>query len=49
MLFRSETINRIDDQALQAVRLELKERLLKYYVETTDVVPFQGDERNFHN
>ena len=44
-----ETVNRIDDRALQPVLSVLKERLLRFYVETTDVVPFKGDERNFHN
>ncbi|MDW7655813.1 MAG: sulfatase-like hydrolase/transferase [Bacillota bacterium] len=42
-----ESVNRIDDEKLQPVLSTLKERMLKYLVETTDVVPYQGDMRSF--
>jgi arylsulfatase A-like enzyme len=42
-----ETVNRIDDDSLQSVRQNLKERMLQFFVETSDVVPWQQDERNF--
>lgn len=40
-----ETQNRIDDPALVAVRAELSERMLAWYMETCDAVPFALDER----
>lgn len=40
-----EQMNRIDDPALKSVLLELKERLLDFYLETADVVPWQPDRR----
>jgi len=42
-----ERTNRIEDETLQPVRTMLKERLLKFFVETSDVVPYQADERDF--
>jgi len=42
-----ETVNLIDDPAYQAIRIDLKERMLQYFVETADVVPFAADQRNF--
>jgi arylsulfatase A-like enzyme len=42
-----ETINRIDDNLLQSVRQDLKEQMLQFFVVTSDVVPWQQDERNF--
>jgi arylsulfatase A-like enzyme len=40
-----EQHNRIDDPALAVVREMLKERLLTFYQETSDVVPFKADQR----
>lgn len=40
-----ETTNRIDDPAYAEVRLQLKERLLRWYMETCDVVPRTPDKR----
>lgn len=40
-----EKINRIDDPAYREVHLDLKERLLKWFVETCDVLPFEEDAR----
>jgi len=42
-----EQENRIDDPELRDVLLELKERMLRWYQETADVVPFELDQRNF--
>lgn len=42
-----ELDNRIEDPALAGVLTELKERMLSWYMETADAVPFDGDERNF--
>ena len=41
----SELNNRIDDPSVSGVLQELKDRLLKFYLETGDVVPHQTDER----
>lgn len=41
----AEQYNRIDDPASAAVRSELKERLLQFYLETSDVVPHRPDRR----
>lgn len=40
-----ELHNRIDDPALSAILADLKERLLTFYLETCDVVPFETDKR----
>ncbi|MFS0726714.1 sulfatase-like hydrolase/transferase [Paenibacillus sp. 1P07SE] len=40
-----ELRNRIDDPALAEVALAMKERLLTFYLETADAVPFQEDRR----
>jgi arylsulfatase A-like enzyme len=40
-----ETTNRIDDPAYAGIRLQLKERLLLWYMETCDVVPRKTDKR----
>ncbi|MBP7402599.1 MAG: sulfatase-like hydrolase/transferase [Clostridia bacterium] len=42
-----ETVNRIDDPAAAGVLSVLKERMLRYFVETADVVPRKEDDRNF--
>ncbi len=44
-----ETINRIDDTDVADVLNELKLRMLRFFVETTDVVPYKEDERNFRH
>ncbi len=41
----SELNNQIDDPSVSGVLQELKDRLLKFYLETGDVVPHQTDER----
>ncbi len=41
-----ETDNRIDDPILTNVLAQLKERLLRFYLETSDVVPFTPDKRH---
>ncbi len=41
----SELINLIDDASYQHVLNTLKERMLTWYMETCDVVPFEIDER----
>lgn len=40
-----EQCNRIHDPALRPVLTELKDRLLRWYQETADVVPFEIDRR----
>lgn len=40
-----EERNRIDDPAYAATRARLQDRLLRWYIETCDVVPHQGDRR----
>lgn len=40
-----ETCNRIHDPSLAGVLQELKERMLDFYQETCDVVPYQRDNR----
>jgi arylsulfatase A-like enzyme len=42
-----EMNNLIEDPAYADVLIALKERMLQWYMETCDVVPMQGDERNF--
>lgn len=42
---QEELYNRIDDPSMQAIILNLKERLLKFYLETGDVVPHRTDKR----
>ena len=41
----SELHNRINDPAMKPVLVELKERLLSFYLETADVVPHKTDKR----
>ncbi|TFH05520.1 MAG: DUF4976 domain-containing protein, partial [Spirochaetales bacterium] len=43
----TETVNLIEDSALEGVLGQMKDRLLTFYLETADVVPFEGDQRNF--
>jgi len=40
-----ELVNRIGDPSLSAVRADLKERLLTFFLETGDVVPHDTDKR----
>jgi arylsulfatase A-like enzyme len=40
-----ELENRIDDPALAGVREELRDRLLTFFLETADVVPWKADQR----
>ena len=41
----AELNNRIDDPALEEVRVQFRERLLDFYLETSDVVPHETDAR----
>ena len=41
----AESDNRIDDPVLRDVLAQLKERLLTFYLETSDVVPHDADSR----
>ena len=42
-------INNVIDNPQYASELKnLKEKMLSWYQETCDVVPFKGDERNFN-
>jgi arylsulfatase A-like enzyme len=41
----SEQVNRIGDTSLAGVLAQMKERLLTFYLETCDVVPFETDRR----
>ena len=41
----SELVNRIDDPSLSGVLNRLKDRLLAFYLETGDVVPYKTDKR----
>jgi hypothetical protein len=40
-----EMDNRINDPKLANILAQLKERLLQFYLETSDVVPFDTDQR----
>jgi len=40
-----ETVNRIEDPALSSEIADLKDRLLTFYLETGDAVPFTHDRR----
>lgn len=40
-----ETVNLIDDPAYSEVARQLRERMLAWYMETCDVVPFEADQR----
>lgn len=40
-----ELNNRIDDPALRGILAELKERMLRFFLETSDVVPHKPDRR----
>ncbi|HEY4386698.1 MAG TPA: sulfatase/phosphatase domain-containing protein, partial [Ktedonobacteraceae bacterium] len=44
-----ELHNRIDDPSLVAIRDQLKDRLLTFYQETSDVVPFKTDRREIRH
>jgi arylsulfatase A-like enzyme len=41
-----EMHNRIDDPALAEVRAQLSDRMLTFFLETGDVVPFETDRRH---
>ena len=41
-----EQVNRIDDPELSDVQLELRNRLMRFLVETSDCVPWQPDRRS---
>jgi hypothetical protein len=41
-----EQHNRIDDPTLTTVKSELKERMLRFFLETGDVVPYEADRRD---
>lgn len=43
----NEFVNLIDDVKNKAILTELKMRMLQFFVETGDVVPFEGDDRWF--
>jgi choline-sulfatase len=45
----AETVNRYGDPACAAVQGALERRLLDWYVRTSDVVPWQRDDRGFPN
>jgi hypothetical protein len=40
-----ETVNCIADPAYAAILAELKDRMLSFFVETGDVVPWKADQR----
>jgi arylsulfatase A-like enzyme len=40
-----ESTNRIDDPQYRDILFALKERTLQWYMDTCDVVPFEGDRR----
>ncbi len=42
----SETRNRIHDPQYSDILATMKDRIMKFYLETSDVVPYQLDERN---
>lgn len=42
-----ETVNRIEDGGQQELIRQLRDRLLRFFLETADVVPWQPNERNF--
>jgi len=41
----AELYNCIDDQSLAGILAEMKERMLRFFIETGDVVPFKPDKR----
>ncbi len=41
----SELVNRVDDPACAGILAELKDRMLRFYQETCDVVPFKANKR----
>lgn len=41
-----ELKNRFSDRSLEAVRIELQQRLLEWYIDTTGIAPFDKDQRN---
>ncbi len=41
----AEVVNVVDDPALTTTRSELRERLFKWLVDTSDVAPWKGDPR----
>ncbi|OPZ86092.1 MAG: Choline-sulfatase [bacterium ADurb.Bin429] len=42
-----ELMNRADDPALSAVRVVMKERLLRWLLETSDLLPYESDSRGW--
>lgn len=40
-----EQVNRIEDPALERVVLEMKDKMLKWFIQTADTVPFDFDSR----
>lgn len=46
VLADGEAINRASDPALSNVRTALRERLLRWFAETSDLVPRQTDRRS---
>lgn len=42
-----ELVNRVDDPAYQMVLIEMKDRMLRWHMETSDTVPRQTDLRGF--
>ena len=42
-----ELVNRIDDKAYRNIVLKMKDRVLKHFMETSDVVPLDADKRWF--
>ena len=42
-----ELVNRIDDPVLMEVKASLRDRLLRWYLETGDVVPREMDNRRW--
>jgi arylsulfatase A-like enzyme len=38
--------NRIDDPSMAEIRAKLKDRLMEFYISTSDVVPFEADKRH---
>lgn len=43
----NEYFNVVNDEKYREILMELKMRMLRFFVETGDVVPFEGDERFF--
>ena len=41
-----ELVNLAEDERLRPLKAALKERLMRFYLETSDVVPHRGDPRD---